>query len=108
MRLLKLIEEIEGIRFGNSLALEDIEIVGICPDSSRVTSGELYIAIEGLRSDGHEYVYEAIDRGAAAVAVSESALREKRIDAEGNGNNQSARSSKNKRYRKSVTNEIYA
>ena len=54
MRLLKLIEEIEGVRFGNSLATEDIEIVGICPDSSRVTSGELYIAIEGLRSDGHE------------------------------------------------------
>ena len=83
MRLLKLIEEIEGIRFGNSLALEDIQITGICPDSSRVAIGNLYIAIEGLKSDGHEYICDAIGRGAAAVAVSERALKEKIIDAEG-------------------------
>lgn len=82
MRILKLIEEIDGIGFGNSFAVEDLEITGICSDSSRIEVGNLYVAIEGIKNDGHAYIGEAICRGAAAVAVSDRALKENRLDAE--------------------------
>jgi len=41
-------------------------------DSRKVTSGGLFIALEGDRVDGHDYVKEALKRGAAAALVKNS------------------------------------
>jgi UDP-N-acetylmuramoyl-L-alanyl-D-glutamate--2,6-diaminopimelate ligase len=38
-------------------------------DSRRVEAGDLFVAVRGLRVDGHDFLREAGDRGAAAVAV---------------------------------------
>jgi UDP-N-acetylmuramoyl-L-alanyl-D-glutamate--2,6-diaminopimelate ligase len=48
-----------------------VELTGIADDSRRVEPGNLFVAVRGLRTDGHEFVGQAIDRGAAAVAVEE-------------------------------------
>lgn len=46
-----------------------VEIEGIAYDSRRVRPGDLFVAVEGLHSDGHVFVQDAVAKGAAAVAV---------------------------------------
>lgn len=48
----------------------DIHVEGLATDSRRVNPGTLFFALPGLRTDGHRYIDEAIDRG-ARVVVSE-------------------------------------
>ncbi|MTH53933.1 UDP-N-acetylmuramoyl-L-alanyl-D-glutamate--2,6-diaminopimelate ligase [Bacillus mangrovi] len=47
---------------------ENIEITGITSDSRCVRPGDLFIAISGYETDGHEYIEAALQAGAAAVA----------------------------------------
>jgi UDP-N-acetylmuramoyl-L-alanyl-D-glutamate--2,6-diaminopimelate ligase len=47
----------------------EVDISGIAYDSRRVKPGDLFVAVEGLTSDGHAFVSDALARGAAAVAV---------------------------------------
>jgi UDP-N-acetylmuramoyl-L-alanyl-D-glutamate--2,6-diaminopimelate ligase len=41
--------------------------VGIAYDSRRVTPGMIFVAIPGLKTDGHDFINTAIDRGATAI-----------------------------------------
>jgi UDP-N-acetylmuramoyl-tripeptide--D-alanyl-D-alanine ligase len=43
---------------------------GVTTDSRAVNGGDLFVALAGERFDGHEYVDEAVRRGAAAALVS--------------------------------------
>jgi len=45
------------------------EISGISYDSRKLQSGDLFVAIRGLEKDGHQYIPQAIQGGAAAVVV---------------------------------------
>ncbi len=45
----------------------DIPITGISIDSRAVQPGHLFVAMKGGSADGHEYIPNAIDKGAAAV-----------------------------------------
>jgi len=45
------------------------EVRGLSYHSGQVSEGSLFVAIEGARSDGHQFVDQAIDRGAHAVVV---------------------------------------
>src|SRR4030081_431671 len=47
----------------------DVDITGIAYDSRRVKAGDFFVAVEGLKVDGHAYVSDAVKSGAAAVAV---------------------------------------
>lgn len=47
----------------------DIEILKIEHDSRRVSEGDMFIAIEGFSVDGHNYIEEAIDKGACCIVV---------------------------------------
>src|SRR5216683_2408540 len=47
----------------------EAEITGIAYDSRRVKPGDLFVAVEGLNSDGHAFAVDALARGAAAVAI---------------------------------------
>ena len=49
--------------------LGDIEIETIVTDSRRVTKGSLFICIEGLHTDGHGYIDDAIQAGAAVIVA---------------------------------------
>lgn len=62
------------------LNYREVNLSGICPDSRRIKNGELYVALDGFTSDGHEYVADAEKNGAAAALVSEKAVKCGRLD----------------------------
>ncbi len=45
----------------------DVEIAGLAYDSRRVKSGFLFICLLGKKEDGHDYVADALARGASAI-----------------------------------------
>ncbi|MCX5780902.1 MAG: UDP-N-acetylmuramoyl-L-alanyl-D-glutamate--2,6-diaminopimelate ligase [Firmicutes bacterium] len=45
------------------------DIKGISYDSRKVKPGDLFVCIKGLKSDGHEYIGQALNRGAVALLV---------------------------------------
>lgn len=49
----------------------EAEITSITSDSRKVTQGSLFIALRGYTMDGHEFVRESVEKGAAAVVVEE-------------------------------------
>lgn len=49
------------------VAIPDINIVGITPDSRKVGKGTLFLAYIGVDVDGHDFVDQAISSGAVAV-----------------------------------------
>ena len=51
----------------------DVALSAVRDDSRTVEPGDLFVAVRGLRVDGHDYVDEAAQRGAAAVAVERAA-----------------------------------
>ncbi len=58
-----------------SINLEDVignpdrEITGITYDSRQVRPGYLFVALPGIHADGHAFVEQALDRGAAGVVI---------------------------------------
>jgi UDP-N-acetylmuramoyl-tripeptide--D-alanyl-D-alanine ligase len=54
---------------GRLLARSDRPIRGAAVDSRLVVPGNLFVALPGERTDGHDHLPEAVQRGAAAVLV---------------------------------------
>lgn len=48
---------------------DDPEIAAVTEDSRRVTPGALFVAVPGTMQDGHDYIDEAVARGARALVV---------------------------------------
>ncbi len=55
-----------GARF---VGCEDFEVSGCTADSRRLDPGQVFVAVRGDRHDGHAFVTQAMDRGAAGVVV---------------------------------------
>lgn len=66
----KILEELQG-------RLLNMEIKGISIDSRTVKEGELFIAIRGDRFDGHNFVPDALQKGAWGALVEQSVLKMK-------------------------------
>ncbi|WP_018085514.1 UDP-N-acetylmuramoyl-L-alanyl-D-glutamate--2,6-diaminopimelate ligase [Desulfurispora thermophila] len=64
MQLREILRDIEPVSCTGSL---DVEVSGIYYDSRRVEPGGLFVAIPGLKQDGHDFVPAAVQRGAVAV-----------------------------------------
>lgn len=64
MKLSKLLEKSEYILMQGST---DVEITDLVYDSRKVTKNSVFVCISGAVSDGHEYVSDAINKGAAAI-----------------------------------------
>jgi len=47
-----------------------IEFAGVSTDSRSIAAGELFVALDGERFDGHDFVADVLGRGAAAAMVS--------------------------------------
>jgi UDP-N-acetylmuramoyl-L-alanyl-D-glutamate--2,6-diaminopimelate ligase len=58
---------------GDAAGIERAKLTGIADDSRRVEPGDLFVAVRGLRVDGHDYIEQAIERGATATVVESSA-----------------------------------
>ena len=54
---------------GGTLRAPDALATRVETDSREVGPGSLFFAIEGERRDGHAFVAEALERGAAAAVV---------------------------------------
>jgi UDP-N-acetylmuramoyl-L-alanyl-D-glutamate--2,6-diaminopimelate ligase len=50
---------------------DDPVIRGICYDSRGVSAGDLFFALKGAEADGHDFLAQALDLGAAAVIATE-------------------------------------
>ena len=50
---------------------ENLIVKGVQPDSRKIEPGDLFVAIVGEKNDGHRFVSEALQSGAAAALVSE-------------------------------------
>lgn len=50
----------------------DWQITGLAYDSRRVKPGDLFIAVPGFTVDGHDYIPQALARGARAVVVEQA------------------------------------
>jgi UDP-N-acetylmuramoyl-L-alanyl-D-glutamate--2,6-diaminopimelate ligase len=64
MQLEDLVRRLASSSVSGSL---DKQVTRICYDSRRADSGSLFVAIRGERVDGHDFIAEAIDRGAVGV-----------------------------------------
>lgn len=69
---MKLSEILKGINVLSAAASGDTEITGVCYDSRRVKSGDLFVAVRGYESDGHKYIPMAVEKGCAAVLCEEA------------------------------------
>lgn len=55
---------------------DEFEITSVTEDSRRVRGGTLFVAVQGGRSDGHEYASQAAAAGAVAIAGEREDLTE--------------------------------
>lgn len=65
MQLEKLLGRLDGIRFDYSIS--DLDISSICADSRLVREGSLFVAINGTKEKGSDFIDEAISKGASCV-----------------------------------------
>ena len=85
MKLSDLIKDCPGILPGTESAstlagaINDPDIVAITSDSRQVKTGSLFIAVKGLKSDGHEYINQAIEQGATAVIAQKNPGSQKNV-----------------------------
>jgi len=49
--------------------VKDLRIKGIKYDSREVVQGDLFVAIKGFQTDGHQYIENALENGAVAVVL---------------------------------------
>jgi len=47
----------------------EVDIKGISQDSRNISQGDLFVAIRGERADGHDYINDAIRKGACGVVL---------------------------------------
>ena len=64
---MKLRELLAGIPVLDAAADLETEITGVSYDSRRTKPGDLFVAMTGFATDGHQYIGKALENGAAAV-----------------------------------------
>ncbi len=64
LTFVELAKAVNGQHFGDNLEFSQVSI-----DSRNIESGALFIAIKGAQFDGHDYIQQALDKGACGVLV---------------------------------------
>ena len=68
MKLSTLLEKVNIIDVKADL---DMGIIGVSYDTRTICPGDLFVAIRGLKYDGHKYIEDAVKKGAACVICEE-------------------------------------
>lgn len=68
MKLKEMLVGLEGLKVKGDL---ELEIKGLESNSKKVKKNYLFIAIKGFDVDGHQYISDAIKKGAIAVIIEE-------------------------------------
>lgn len=74
---MKLAQLLEGVRvtklfqtmFGRMVVTHDVEVHRIQYDSRKIEQGDCFVAIRGTGSDGHQFISNAISKGAKVVVM---------------------------------------
>lgn len=68
MKLKETLIGLEGLKAKGSL---DIDIAGIESNSEKIQNGYMFVAIKGNDTDGHDYINDAIEKGAKVILIEE-------------------------------------
>ncbi|HSN27942.1 MAG TPA: UDP-N-acetylmuramoyl-L-alanyl-D-glutamate--2,6-diaminopimelate ligase [Kofleriaceae bacterium] len=60
---------IEGLASARIVGDAGVTVRAVHDDSRQVGPGDVFVAVKGMRSDGHDFVAKAIEQGAAAIVV---------------------------------------
>ena len=71
MELKKILAGLEGLKVKGSL---DIEINNVRNNSNDVSTNDMFVAVKGFDSDGHEHIEEAINNGAKIILAQEDTI----------------------------------
>lgn len=66
MKLSRLAAEIDPV---TQVVNGDAEVDNVCYDSRQARPGSLFVAVPGLKTDGHRYILHALSAGASALVV---------------------------------------
>ena len=69
---MKLSELIKGLEIVYRNGDMNLDIDEIFYDSRKTTEKSLFVAIDGFKTDGHDYIEEAINKGAVAIVMEEN------------------------------------
>jgi len=72
---MKLQELTQNVNIVSIHADTEMEISGVSYDSRNVREGELFVAVKGFTSDGHDFIDDVISKGAACI-ISEKPLEQ--------------------------------
>ena len=73
MKLEELLGHIKVVSVHGNL---DVEVDNITSDSREVKKGSLFVAIEGISTDGHDYIGKAIEQDAIVVVYDKPMFEE--------------------------------
>ncbi len=73
MKLSKLLEKCNVVKVHGDV---DIDITSITSDSRSVTTGSLFVAVEGISTDGHDYIGKAIEQDVSVVVYDKPMFEE--------------------------------
>ncbi len=73
MKLGELLSALEGTATLPQAAMNG-EVADIAHDSRKVAPGSLFVAVRGFHSDGHQFIPQALERGAAAVVAEQAGV----------------------------------
>ncbi len=58
---------LQGIEYASADKIDNLEIQGLSCDSKNIRPDFLFIAVKGHKLNGHQFIVEAVSRGAKAV-----------------------------------------
>ena len=71
MKIEYLIKSLNPLAFMGDM---DLQVKGLCYDSRQVKTGDLFVAIKGFKSDGHQFLGDALRRGACALIIEDKRI----------------------------------
>ena len=67
MKLMELLSNVDVVKYACD---QQVDVKGLCYDSRKSAPGEAFVAIRGFQTDGHKYIAQAAEKGAALVICS--------------------------------------